>query len=161
MKSKPWSPHGIVFPDKKHPDVPVKRLEITPHSDLTPYIQCYWSVSWDLPEGDAIPTLVVPSGSFNFVFEPTFPWPPMRSRLAGIRQTSFEFELRGKGRMSGVRFTPGGFSVFYDGAVNALVDAGLDLSTVVTQFDQTLTHEIFATTTLEELAEILDPGPQP
>jgi AraC-like DNA-binding protein len=152
----PWSPHGIVFPGKLNSRVPVERVDIASDLRLKPYIHSYWFMSWDLPLDTSLPVLAVPSCTFYYIFDRGFPRPPMRARIVGVRQTSYEFTISGKGRIMGVRFTPGGYSVFHDGPLAVLVDVALELAKEVPAIPSETILALISSSTLDDFKSRLD-----
>ncbi|MFD9975167.1 DUF6597 domain-containing transcriptional factor [Streptomyces sp. NPDC059017] len=101
---------GIVDARELFARVRFRRREPAP--PLRRYLEHYWLVDWDLPEPYV--THVVPHPSVNAVFQRhggEEPW----AEVAGIGLGLFTQELRGRGRVCGVQFRPGGFRPFAPG----------------------------------------------
>ncbi|TLQ44407.1 helix-turn-helix domain-containing protein [Streptomyces marianii] len=101
---------GIVDAPELFARVRFRRREPAP--PLRPYLEHYWLVDWDLPEPYI--THVVPHPSVNTVFQrygDEEPW----AEVAGIGLGLFTQKLRGRGRVCGVQFRPGGFRPFAPG----------------------------------------------
>ncbi|MEO8334421.1 MAG: helix-turn-helix domain-containing protein [bacterium] len=76
-------------------------------SDLTPYVEHFWSVQWDL-RGHA-PELAetLPHPSVHMIFERT-----VGARISGVAKGKFSRLLQGEGGVLAAKFTPGGFYPF-------------------------------------------------
>ena len=107
---------GVLAPP---PDGTWSLIRHEPGSALAPYVSWLWSVSWDLTDhGDHVQAtlphpsahLVVEDGSVN-IYGPT--------------GTRFERLLSGKGRVTALRFRPGGLRPLIDQAMSGLVDQSL------------------------------------
>lgn len=85
-----------------------------PDEDLTPFVEHYWTVSWDVESPEV--REVLPHPSVHLVLERS------RSRVAGVHTGRFTARLEGKGRVLSVKFRPGGFRPFIDHAVAELTD---------------------------------------
>ena len=96
-----------VVPDEVAEHFRLQRLEPAP--SLRAWIESYWVVSWDLPDGAAHRQANLSHASINTAFEPEGAF------LYGVPQRTFVREIRGTGSVFGVKFRPGGFFPFYDG----------------------------------------------
>ncbi len=83
-----------------------------PAEDLAPFVEHFWTVSWDLaaPEDHE----VLPHPSVHLVLEQG------ASRLVGVPKGRFTTRLEGKGRVLGTKFRPGGCRPFLGGPVSSL-----------------------------------------
>lgn len=139
-----WSPNGVVFAIKGQAAAPIKTTDIPPTAPLAAVIDCYWSMSWDIPDDSSVPLLSVPSGSFNLVFNKAYP-KPWNAYLTGIRKTAFPLTMSGRGQMYGVRFIPGGISAYTDEAASVFVDRSVGIATIlpeITDHDLTLVLDV-------------------
>ncbi|MVO83914.1 helix-turn-helix domain-containing protein [Streptomyces sp. p1417] len=83
-----------------------------PAEPLRPYLEHYWLIDWDLTEPYV--SHVVPHPSVNVVFQ-RLPGQPPFGEVAGVVLGLFRKELRGRGRVCGAQFRPGGFRTFAPG----------------------------------------------
>jgi AraC-like DNA-binding protein len=83
-----------------------------PAEPLRPYLEHYWLIDWDLPRPYV--SHVVPHPCVNVVFQ-RFEGREPFGEVAGIGLGLFSQELRGRGRVCGVQFRPGGFRPFAPG----------------------------------------------
>jgi AraC-like DNA-binding protein len=77
-----------------------------PCAELQPFLEHYWLIDGELDE--PYTSCVVPHPSVNVVFERGYAHP----ELAGVGLGLFSRELRGRIRVAGVQFRPGGFRPF-------------------------------------------------
>lgn len=97
---------GIVDATELIARVRFRRRE--PAEPLRPYLEHYWLIDWDLPEPYV--SHVVPHPSVNVVLQRY--GTQGSAEVAGIGLGLFAQELKGRGRVCGVQFRPGGFRPF-------------------------------------------------
>lgn len=73
---------------------------------LKPFVDLIWIVHWDLPEGKSYLQENIPDPCMHLTVEKG------RSQLFGVIKGRFSQQLKGKGRVVGVKFRPGGFYPF-------------------------------------------------
>ena len=103
LQPKHDEPRGILQSPVEAPPIELSRFEAPP--DLAPYVEHFWSVHWTRQRGP-IPRETLPHPSLHWVTEDT------RSEVQGIVRGRFTRELRGEGRVVGVKFRPGGMCAF-------------------------------------------------
>ncbi|MEO8275396.1 MAG: AraC family transcriptional regulator [Thermoanaerobaculia bacterium] len=91
-----------------------------PAEDLAPFVEHFWTVSWDLETPET--REVLPHPSVQIVLEAG------ASRVAGVPRGRFTRQLEGRGRVLGTKFRPGGFRPFIHGPVSALTGRVTTLS---------------------------------
>ncbi len=104
---------GVLRPDelKRH-----LALERRPAGDaVAPWVENHWRLAWDLPPGRSYVSEVLPHPTCSLTVEDaTHPRPGMppgeRVVVTGVSTRRFDVELRGRGRVLGVRFRPGGLA---------------------------------------------------
>jgi hypothetical protein len=74
-----------------------------PQGRLSPWIESYWQVSWDLDEGEEHLQSNISHASVNIAFEEDGIW------LYGVPERIFARRLAGRGLVFGIKFLPGGF----------------------------------------------------
>ena len=87
-----------------------------PPDDLTPFVDYFWIVSWDLRGAPAYAQQVLPHPNVHLVFEDA------GANVYGVDTTIFTRRLTDVGKVAGIRFRPGGFRPFCAGPVSALND---------------------------------------
>ena len=101
----------------------VFRLErYLPEPDLAPFVEYFWLVAWQLPQGVVHVQRTLPSPCIHVVFDSG------RSGVFGVMTGAFEYTLRDSGRVLGTRFRPGAFRGFLGGPVQSITDRELPLS---------------------------------
>ncbi|HWW71038.1 MAG TPA: helix-turn-helix domain-containing protein [Duganella sp.] len=111
---------GVVHPEAVGK---VFRLErYLPEPDLAPFVEYFWLVAWQLPQGVVHVQRTLPSPCIHVVFDSG------RSGVFGVMTGAFEYTLRDSGRVLGTRFRPGAFRGFLGGPVQSITDRELPLS---------------------------------
>lgn len=109
-----------------------------PPEDLAPFVEHFWTVSWDLRGQPPFVQETLPHPSVHVVLEPG------RSEIVGVITGKFERTLQGTGRVFAARFLPGGFFAVLGQPVQTLTDRRVPLSTVFTELDvRALEREVF------------------
>jgi AraC-like DNA-binding protein len=84
--------------------------------NLRPFVERYWSVRWDLAGGPPFRSEVLSHPSVNVTVEsgtePRFGFPMPAVLLHGVVTRRFTVDLVGAGRVTAVKFRPGGFTAF-------------------------------------------------
>lgn len=122
MESLPRPTRGVVNPAASEK---VFRLErYLPADDLAPFVEYFWLVAWSLPDGVTHVQRTLPRHAIHVVFDEG------RTAVFGVMTGSFEYTLRGSGRVLGVSFRPGAFRAFLRAEVQSITDRELPLSAV-------------------------------
>ncbi|WP_256257703.1 MULTISPECIES: helix-turn-helix transcriptional regulator [unclassified Paenibacillus] len=105
-----------------------KRFQLTRHAPaevLASFVKHYWIVSWELPDQEAYPQLVVPNPCVNLVVE--------RGKTACYAPgtSTYSYVLRGQGCVFGVKFKPGGFYPFIREPISGLQGNPMPVDQVV------------------------------
>jgi AraC-like DNA-binding protein len=87
-----------------------------PPVDLEPWIQHFWSVSWDLRGCEPFLQETVPHPNVQIVFDGS------GAHIAGVHTARFSTTLEGASRIFGIKFRPGGFQPFLGSSVGALAN---------------------------------------
>lgn len=95
-----------------------------PSPRLAPFIENYWVVSWQLPEGASYAAEVLPHPNLNVAFTRERGW------ITGVTTGKYSYEVKGSGAVLGVMFRPGGFRPFFGRAVAELMDTTRDAAAV-------------------------------
>jgi AraC-like DNA-binding protein len=89
---------------------------VAPPADLVPFVTHFWTVQWNLPEGETYEQAVLPYPCANLTYEGG------EYRVHGPGTVRFVAKLCGCAWVTGARFTPAGFSAFSRRPVRELVD---------------------------------------
>lgn len=92
-------------------------------ADLAPYVEHYWSVSWDLRGLAPQRIETLPHPSVHMTFDRAG-----ASGITGVTRGKFTRVLEGKSGVFGVKFRPGGFHPFAGVALTALADRTVALT---------------------------------
>ena len=120
LNRKTAPPRGILHLPTDKPFVGLERFEPCPN--LTPFIEHYWSVTWE--RQPKVLRETVPHPSIHLVFEPG------ATELHGIHQRRFSRWIEGSGRVLGVKFRPGGFRAFTPNQAKTFTNTIVHPSTV-------------------------------
>ncbi|WP_010274240.1 helix-turn-helix transcriptional regulator [Paenibacillus senegalensis] len=125
MKAKD-STRGIVHAASGQNKFTLSR--IVPGKLLEPFIEHYWAVRYNLPEGETYTQTVLSYPNVHLAFEDDEEG--RRSLLYGIPKRPFVRELRGAGRVLGVKFRAGGFYPFWQRDVSLLTGLTIPASEI-------------------------------
>lgn len=86
-----------------------------PSPEAAEYVEHFWSVHWDLPEGQNHHSTVITFPVMHLTHEwgtdgPRHGYPPPSTLIQGVVTTVFETTLHRSGTVVGARFHPGGFA---------------------------------------------------
>jgi AraC-like DNA-binding protein len=95
-----------------------------PAADLLPWIEGYWAVAWDLPDGQVHRQTNLSHASINAACEPEGAF------LYGVPGRTFERDITGRGYVFGTKFRPGGFFPFHGASLRSLTGRRVALSMV-------------------------------
>lgn len=123
MNGATASDKGILRPHEAVRFIDLRRYRET--GLLGQYVERYWSVRWDLPEGTAYESVVIPHPCVNLSFMPV-----IGAELHGPGIAVSRHPLTGRGRVFGVKFRPGGFTAFSGVKGAALADWSAGAATV-------------------------------
>ena len=95
-----------------------------PSADLSPFVEHFWIVRWDLSAPRTVET--VPHPSIHMVLESSGV-----ADVVGVMRTRFARVLAGQGRVLGTKFRPGAFRPFVSRAVSTFTDRRLPVGEVL------------------------------
>lgn len=96
-----------------------------PAPDLQSWIEGYWVVQWDLPEGQEHRQTNLSHSSVNVAIERE------GALLYGVPGRTFVKAIAGKGHVFGIKFRPGGFFPFYGRPLSVLTGKSIPFSEVL------------------------------
>lgn len=103
---------GILRPDQLAQFVQVRRWPASPR--VSHWVENHWSLRWDLPEGASFASEVLPHPTCSLTVERgDHPRPALAGEevvVTGVVTRRFDVEIRGSGRVAGLRFRPGGLA---------------------------------------------------
>jgi AraC-like DNA-binding protein len=109
------SDKGVLRPQEAAEHIDLRRHPS--EGPLSVYVERYWSVRWDLPEGASYESVVIPHPCVNLSF-----MPGLGAEVHGPGTAVSRHPLTGAGRVFGVKFRPGGFAAFTGQERAALAD---------------------------------------
>src|SRR5919108_4171226 len=118
-----------------------------PPADLEPFIEHFWTIRWDQAQ-DTYYSEEVMHRPYVDVFVSR-----QQSGIQGTFRGKRTYVAAGSGRIIGIRFRPGAFHAYWDGALADLQDKIIDLQQVFPQMDG---HTIERLLTLDDQAVIQD-----
>lgn len=136
------SSRGIVHAQIGREKFKLERFEAG--SLLTPFVEHYWALSYELPEGLAHTQKVLSYPNLHLAFEQDMEG--RRALLYGVPSRPFQRELRGAGRVLGVKFRAGGFHPFWQRDIADLTGTVVDI------------HEVFGADSADWMDAVLDSG---
>lgn len=107
-------PRGVLNPGKGRENFALNRFRAA--ADLSPFIEHFWSVAWDLTGKAPYVSETLPHPSVHVVFEGA------ASEIIGVMRGRFTRTLSGCGEVFGIKFTPGGFHTFSRAPVVGFTD---------------------------------------
>ncbi|WP_030157025.1 helix-turn-helix domain-containing protein [Glycomyces sp. NRRL B-16210] len=99
------SDKGMLRPQEAARHIDLRRYPVG--GPLGTYVERYWSVHWDLPEGASYESVVIPHPCVNLSF-----MPGLGPEVHGPGMAVSRHPLTGAGRVFGAKFRPGGFTAF-------------------------------------------------
>lgn len=93
-----------------------RHVRHAPVDALRAWIEHFWFISWDLGDAPPYAAATLQHPSVHLVFEDD------GSRIVGVMTKRFETVLRGRGRVFGVKFRPGGFRPWLGRSVATITD---------------------------------------
>lgn len=95
-----------------------------PCPELAPFVEHYWVVRWNLPEGETYTSEVLPYPNVNAAITES------EDMISGVVTGMFTHELVGNGAVLGIKFLPGGFYPFFKKPIERLTNQQVPLKTV-------------------------------
>ncbi|MQM28536.1 AraC family transcriptional regulator [Glycomyces albidus] len=99
------SDKGMLRPQEAANHIDLRRYPVT--GPLATYVERFWSVRWDLPEGSSYESVLIPHPCVNLSFMPV-----LGAEVHGPGLAVARHPLTGAGRVFGAKFRPGGFTAF-------------------------------------------------
>ncbi|HET7843807.1 MAG TPA: helix-turn-helix domain-containing protein [Xanthomonadales bacterium] len=115
-----------------------RHVRHVPSEALRGFVEHFWYIAWDLGDAPPYAAATLQHPSVHFVFEEGV------SRVVGVMTKRFETVLRGRGRVFGVKFRPGGFRPWLGRAVATITDRRIDPADVFGPAVAPLEHAIAA-----------------
>ena len=125
---------GILRPDEFARHAVLERQPAGPA--VAHWVENHWALQWDLPEGRSFASQVVPHPTCSLTYErATHPRPDVPPGdvlvVTGVATRRFDVDVRGSGRVVGVRFRPGGLAALTGASAASWTDATVPAATVL------------------------------
>jgi AraC-like DNA-binding protein len=150
---------GILRPDEFAARVQLSRPPAG--AAVEPWVEHYWTVRWDLTDGEPYCSELVPHPALNITVESgTTPHHGLEMPavlLTGVTTRRFQFTATGEGRVFGVKFRPGGFGALAGEDVSRWTDRICPLAAVLgaVAADRIL-HDVLAEPDDADRAAVMD-----
>jgi AraC-like DNA-binding protein len=115
-------PKGVVAPAQARKMFRMERY--LPAPALAAFLDHFWIVEWDLGDQPPYVQRTLPYPCVHLVFDRA------RSGVWGVPTGAFDYELKGAGKVCGLRFRPGAFRALLGKPLHAITDRVLGLSEV-------------------------------
>lgn len=139
---------GILY--QKEGETRFQLVRLLPTEDLQPFIEFYWSVSWDLRGQEPYVSETLPHPSVHLVFEQG------QALIFGVNTGKFSRLLEDQGRAFSVKFKPGGFFPFVHVPVANFTDTTVTLQSVFGIEAEPLYEAVFACEDVGEMGRIVE-----
>ncbi|CAH0193245.1 Transcriptional activator FeaR [Massilia sp. Bi118] len=116
-------PKGVVAPSQARKMFRMERY--LPAPELAPFIDHFWIVEWDLGGQPPYVQRTLPYPCVHLVFDSTG-----ASGIWGVPTGAFDYELKGAGKVCGLRFRPGAFRAVLGRPLHSITDQVLALAEV-------------------------------
>ncbi len=107
-----------------------------PSDSLTPFVDYYWIMHWDLTDKLPFTAEVIPSPYTNLTFMPE------GAMITGVTTGKYTYELEGVGTIIGVKFKPGGLHAFWSKSLHSITDKVIPASQLFPQVSGTYNEAI-------------------
>lgn len=134
MPPRTASTAGVLRPDELARHLDLRRDPAG--AGVARWVENHWSLAWELPDGRWYDSEVVPHPTCSLTHEtgshPRAGMPAGRPLvLTGVATRRFDVEIRGHGRVRGIRFRPGGLAALTGRGVADLADRTVDAREVL------------------------------
>jgi AraC-like DNA-binding protein len=129
-------PKGVVAPAAARKMFRMERY--LPAPELAAFLDHFWIVEWDLGGQPPYVQRTLPYPCVHVVFDRA------RSGVWGVPSGAFDYELKGAGRVCGLRFRPGAFRAILGRPLHTITDRVLALSEVFPWDDAAAQDEVLA-----------------
>ena len=124
---------GILRPEQLAEYVQVRRWPAG--ARVSRWVENHWSLAWDLPVGASFASEVLPHPTCSLTVERgDHPRPELAGEevvITGVVTRRFDVEIRGSGRVAGLRFRPGGLAALTGQSARGWTDRTVAAAEVV------------------------------
>ena len=120
------TPHkGVLHPTKSQNHYHLEQY--SPSKKLSPFIEQFWHVTWDLTEQEPHTQKNLPQPNVHITFEAS------KAIVYGPVKRAFTRALSSKGNIFGIKFSTGGFVPVLEQAMSEFVDTQIDLQKLLNE----------------------------
>jgi AraC-like DNA-binding protein len=148
MDSEIGQPKGIL--KQKEGEKRFQLTRLLPGEDLRPFIEFYWSVSWDLRGQEPYVSETLSHPCVHLVFERD------QALIFGVNTGKFSRLLEGQGRAFSVKFKPGAFYPFVHVPISTFTDTTISLRDALGVETTPLERAVFAQEDVNEMQRIVE-----
>jgi AraC-like DNA-binding protein len=130
----PDRPKGVVAPAQARTKFRMERY--LPEPALAAFLDHFWIVEWDLGAAPAYVQRTLPYPCVHLVFDRA------RSGVWGVPTGAFDYELKGAGKVCGLRFRPGAFRAILGKPLHTITDRVLALPELFPWNADAVTREV-------------------
>jgi AraC-like DNA-binding protein len=131
-------PKGVVAPAQARKMFRMERY--LPGPELAPFLDHFWIVEWDLAGQPPYVQRTLPYPCVHLVFDSN-----VKSGIWGVPTGAFDYELKGAGKVCGLRFRPGAFRAILGRPLHTIADQVLALSSVFGWDDEAAPRAVLET----------------
>nr|AIA14491.1 Helix-turn-helix domain protein [uncultured bacterium]AIA14907.1 Helix-turn-helix domain protein [uncultured bacterium] len=121
-----------------------------PPADLAPFLEHFWTLSWDEMDAAYNSDQVMHRPQVDVFISSDW------SGIQGTFRGKKTYVAKGKGRIIGMRFLPGAFHAFWNGQMSDLQDSVLDIHQLFPQITQTDIDSILMLEDQEAVAKLIE-----
>ncbi len=138
---------GILHPVRSQQAFDYRRHDPGPR--LAPFVENFWTITWNLPRGEEFTAQVLPYPCVNASVTNT------EADVTGVTRDRYDRRLCGDGYAVGVRFRPGGFRPFVTGPVSSLTDRHRPIAQVLGRSTAAVENDVAATDDVTQRVSLL------
>lgn len=136
IRQKPAKHRGILDPMNAARNFKLNRY--VPSPGLAPFVEHYWIIRWNLRGRPPYTSEVLSYPNINLTFTKERAW------VTGVATGKYDYELKGKGVIIGVKFRAGAFYAFWPHPMSELTDKTMPASEVFPEVDDTFRRRLLA-----------------
>ena len=144
----PVTEPGILHPGRSQQRFDYQRHKPDPR--LAPFVENFWTITWELPPGEEYTANVLPYPSVNLSVTNT------EADVTGLTRTRYDRHLVGNGYVVGARFRPGCFRPFLGSSVKALTDTHRPIAEVLRRDTASLQRSVAVAGRTERVTLLTD-----
>jgi AraC-like DNA-binding protein len=134
---------GVLRPDQLARHVHLERIDCSP--DLSPWVENYWSLHWELPSGSSYVSSTLPHPACNLSVERGHQRDEVGAGpvvVTGVVTKRFDVMIRDAGSVYAAKFRPGGLAALTGVHARTLRDATVPASEVFGPATTDVLHEL-------------------